>query len=418
MIRLPGTLLTFALVAVSLTATQALAQSIYATPYAFTNLAGYSQGTNDGTGTAARFNQPEGVAVDNAGNVYVADRASHTIRLITPGGVVTTLAGTGGLSGANNGTGSAARFNGPTGLAVDGTGNIYVADSGNNSIRKVTPAGVVTTLAGGFDRPYGVAVDSATNVYVSDWFNDTIRKVTPAGLVTTLAGLVGVSGTNDGTGTAARFNSPQGLAVDSATNVYVGDSGNYTIRKITPAGVVTTVAGTGGQYGTNDATGSAARFRWPNGVAVDSLGNIFVVDQEINTIRKITPAGVVTTLAGRAYFVGRADGIGSAARFWSPSGLALDSAGNIYVGDMVINRITKGTPALLFDSSPGNQVVSNGFFQMRLTWPFATNVVVEASPDLQGWTPIQTNVFTPDSLGLSVPFDPNQNQFFRARLSP
>ena len=266
------------LVAVSLTATQIQAQIVY-TPYAFTNFAGKptNKGTNDGMGSAARFYQPEGIAVGNTGNVYVADRGNHTIRMITPDGIVTTLAGAGGQSGANDGSGDAARFSSPIGLAVDGAGNVYVADSGNNRIRKVTPAGVVTTHASsGFNRPFGVAVDSSTNVYVADSNNHRIRKITPAGVVTTLAG--GTMGTNDGTGATARFTFPQGVALDSATNVFVTDTQNYTIRKITPAGVVTTVAGAGRQSGTNDGIGTAARFSFPNGVSVDPDGYIYVVD--------------------------------------------------------------------------------------------------------------------------------------------
>ncbi len=422
-----------ALLLLAVTANQTHAQTVY-TPYAFTNFAGRFQGTNDGIGSAAQFKQPEGVAVDSAGIVYVADRGNNTIRKITPDGAVTTLAGTGGQSGSTNGTGSEARFNAPIGLAVDGAGIVYVADSQNQTIRKITPMGEVTTLAGSagsagsangtgsvarFNRPFGVALDSATNIYVADCNNNRIRKVTPAGLVTTLAG--GTSGTNDGTGTAARFNNPQGLAVDSATNIFVTDTENYTIRKIAPSGtnwVVTTLAGSPGKHGTTDGIGGAAQFEFPNGVALDSAGNLVVVDQSAQTIRRMTPAGVVTTLAGRNFSQSRDDGIGSKARFFYPSGLAMDSAGNVYVGDMFNNRITKGTPALVFDSSPGSLMVSNGFFQMRVMWPFVTNVVVESSPDFQGWTPIQTNALTPEGLDISVPLDTSQNQFFRAHLIP
>ncbi len=321
----------FLLVMVSLSPNQTRAQTVY-TPYAITTLAGKSlgTGTNDGIGGAAQFNQPEGVATDNAGVVYVADRGNNTIRKITPEGAVTTLAGTGGQSGSTNGTGSEARFNAPIGLAVDAAGVVYVADSQNHTIRKITPLGEVTTLAGSagntgnangtgsvarFNRPFGVALDGATNIYVADCNNHRIRKITPAGLVSTYAGS-GISGTNDGAGTTARFKNPQGLAFDSATNLFVTDSQNYTVRKITPDGVVSTLAGFGGQFGTNDAVGSAARFSYPNGVAVDSEGYIYVVDQGKATIRRITPSGAVTTLAGKPIVTGSlsgtADGVGSA----------------------------------------------------------------------------------------------------------
>ncbi len=191
------------------------------------------------------------MAVDGAGNVFVADTWNHTIRKITPTGVVTTLAGTAGSSGSADGTGATARFNEPFGVAVDGAGNVFVADTWNHTIRKITPTGVVTTLAG-------------------------------------TAGFV--EGSADGTGAAARFNEPYGVAVDGAGNVFVADTDNNTIRKITPSGVVTTLAGTAGSSGSTDGTGAAARFYWPEGVAVDGAGNVFVADAVNYTIRKITPS--------------------------------------------------------------------------------------------------------------------------------
>jgi len=231
-----------------------------------TTLAG-TAGTPGSTDTAdgtPSFNSPNGVAVDGDGNVYVGDTNNHTIRKITPTGVVTTLAGTAGATGSIDATGSVARFNGPTGVTTDSAGNVYVADSGNHTIRKITPAGVVTTFAGTagalgstdtadgtptFNVPQGVAVDGAGTVYVADQNNNTVRKITSAGVVTTLAGSAGTSGSTDGAGAAARFSNPQAVSVDGADNVYVADLGNSTIRKITPAGVVTTVVGVAGQEG-------------------------------------------------------------------------------------------------------------------------------------------------------------------------
>ena len=234
-------------------------------------------------------------------------------------------------------------------MAVDSAGNVYVADTANHTIRKITPAGVVTTLAGswrsgaartapaaprGSTYPCGVAVDSAGNVYVADTANNTIRKDHAWRGGDDAGGLARQSGSADGTGSAARFYNPTGVAVDSAGNVYVADTDNYTIRKITPGGVVTTtLAGLAGQLGSADGTGSAARFNYPIGVAVDSAGNVYVADTGNYTIRKITPAGVVTTLAGSAGQIGSADGTGSAARFFFPYGVAVDSAGNVYVAD-------------------------------------------------------------------------------------
>jgi hypothetical protein len=296
------------------------------------------------------------VAVDRAGNVLVADFHNNAIRKITSSGVVTTLAGTADSSGSTDGTGAAARFDTPYGVAVDGAGNVFVADYDNNTIRKITLSGVVTTLAGSaadsagsadgtgaagrFCGPNGVAVDGAGNVLVADYWNDTIRKVTPSGVVTTLAGSAGLSGSADGTGAAARFFLPVGVAVDGTGNVFVAD-GNNTIRKITPTGVVATLAGSAGLSGSADGTGAAARFCRPSGLAVDGVGNVFVADNENNTIRKVTPSGVVTTLAGSAGLSGSADGTGAAASFSWPQGVAVDGAGNVFVADSQNNAIRK-----------------------------------------------------------------------------
>ena len=324
-------------------------------------------GSTDGTDGAARFFNPSGTAVDSAGNVYVADSSNQTIRKITPAGVVTTLAGLAGVIGSADGTGSAARFYAPLGVAVDSGGYVYVADNLNDTIRKITPAGVVTTLAGlagnpgsadgtgsaaRFYYPVGVAVDSGGYVYVADFSNFTIRKITPAGVVTTLAGLAGNSGSDDGTGSAARFSYPTSVAVGSVGNVYVSDTGNNTIRKITPAGVVTTLAGLAGNSGSDDGTGSAARFNGAYGVAVDSAGNVYVGDSSNYTIRKITPSGVVTTLAGLAGYLGSADGTGSAARFGYPKGLAVDRDGKVYVADSANCAVRKGVPPPFIESPP------------------------------------------------------------------
>jgi streptogramin lyase len=324
-----------------------------------TTLAGAAgvTGSADGTGSAARFNIPFGVAVDSSGNAYVSDSRNYTIRKITSAGVVTTLAGTAGLSGDTDGTGAAARFFDPRGVAVDASGNVYVADAAKHTIRKITNAGVVTTLAGTsgvsgtsdgtgaaarFSGPLGVAVDSSGNIYVADYGNSAIRKISSAGVVTTLAGTAGQAGSTDGTGAAASFRGPYSVTVDSSGNVYVADYGNSAIRKITSAGVVTTLAGTAGQTGSTDGTGAAARFSLPGGVIVNSSGVVYVANSF--TIRKVTSDGVVTTLAGTAGQAGSTDGTGVAARFAGVYGIAVDSSGNIYVADAVNSTIRKITP--------------------------------------------------------------------------
>jgi sugar lactone lactonase YvrE len=311
-----------------------------------TTFVGSTFGSTDGVATAAQFYYPYGVAVDAAGSVYVADTSNHRIRKITPAGAVSTLAGS--TQGFASGVGAAAQFNSPYGVAVDAAGNVYVADNSNHRIRKISPTGVVSTLAGStsgyadgtgtvaqFNFPSGVAVDAAGNVYVADTSNHRIRKITSAGAVTTLAG--STSGYADGTGTVAQFNTPRGVAVDAAGNVYVADTVNHRIRKITPAGAVTTLAGSTSGYA--DGTGTVAQFNSPYGVAVDAAGNVYVADTSNRRIRKITSAGAVTTLAGSTFGFG--DGVGAAAQFNTPRGVAVDAAGNVYVADTNNYRIRK-----------------------------------------------------------------------------
>jgi hypothetical protein len=347
------------------------AQLNYVTPYTFTTFAGtpYVAGSIDGTGAAAQFNIPTGVCVDGSGNTYVADELGETIRKISPAGVVTTLAGMPGVTGSADGTGSAARFNTPLGVCVDSNGNVFVTDEANETIRKITPTGVVTTLAGtagtggsqdgtgsaaSFSTPTGIGVDSNGNIYVADQTDDTIRKITSGGVVTTIAGTAGTNGFTDGTGAVARFNSPVGIAVDGSGNVYIADTGNRTVRKMTSAGAVTTIAGTPKVTGTVNGTGAAALFELPIGVGVDSHGNVFVADQGIDqAIREITPAGVVTTFAGKTGTAGYADGTGTAAEFNEPFGVTVDSNGNVYVGDSGNDTIRKITSAGLVTTLAG-----------------------------------------------------------------
>jgi sugar lactone lactonase YvrE len=324
-------------------------------------LAGTSNapGAEDGIGAQARFSQPDGIAVDSAGNVFVSDRRNNNIRKISSSAVVTTLAGTVPQSGSTDGTGDQARFSVPDGIAIDALGNALVADRGNEVIRKISPDGQVTTLAGtpdatgnsdgtgnsaAFDSPSDVAVDPAGNTYVADNDNNTIRKISPAGEVTTLAGAPGESGNVDGVGINARFDDPEGIAVDAAGNVYVADTDNNTIRKITPAGLVTTLAGSPDETGSADGIGVNARFDEPDGIAVDAAGNVYVADTDNSTIRKITPQGIVSTLAGQANEEGDADGTGAAARFSFPRDLDIDTQGNLYVLDSGNHTVRKITP--------------------------------------------------------------------------
>lgn len=314
-----------------------------------TTLAGSTTpGSADNTWTLAAFLKPKNLAVDRAGNVYVADTYNHMIRKITVAGVVTTLAGS-TSAGSSNGVGAAASFRYPSGLALDSNGNVYVADTANNMIRMITPSGVVSTFAGSstngsnngpvsaatFYSPSGLAFDSNANLYVADTNNQLIRVISATGTVSTLAG--GGFGSNNGTGNAASFRYPSDVTVDSSGNVYVADTNNHMIRMITPAGVVTTLAGSTTRGSTNDI-GSAASFFAPFGVDVDANHNVYVADTGNNMIRMITPAGVVTTLAGSTTS-GSANGNGTSASFNSPNGVAVDTNGVVYVADTNNNMI-------------------------------------------------------------------------------
>jgi formylglycine-generating enzyme required for sulfatase activity/sugar lactone lactonase YvrE len=300
------------------------------------------------TTLAGSFNWPSGVALDESGNLFVADSSNHRIQKITASGNVTTLAGGGGSgwngSGSANGSGTSAGFCAPGGLAVDRSGFVYVADTGNNLIRKITAGGNVTTLAGSgsssyadgfraaasFNYPSGVGVDKNGNVYVADSNNNRIRKITASGSVTTLAGS-GISSYSDGNGTSASFKAPLGLSVDGSGFVYVADTYNHILRKITSSGNVTTLDYSG--------TETMAGFSHPQGVAVDGSGNIFVADTYNHMIRRIDLNGTVMDLtrAGEVYF---------------PSGIAVDAHGDVYIADSGNNRIRKITI--------GPKIVANG----------------------------------------------------------
>lgn len=336
-----------------------------------------SPGVLDGVGATARFRSPMNMGQDTAGNVYVADTGNHVIRKISPSGVVTTLAGTPGVPGATEGLSASARFNSPSGVAVDLQGNVYVADTGNHTIRIITPSGVVGTFAGlagnlgsadgagsnaRFQFPSAIVSDSTGALYVADTLNHTIRKIV-AGTVSTLAGTAGTQGSLDGSGISARFAFPSGIAVDAAFTVYVADTVNHVIRMITAAGVVTTPAGLANVSGSADGAGNIARFNQPKAVAVDGT-TIYIADSGNHTIRSMTVAagvGTVTTVAGVAGSSGTADGALNLARFNSPSGV-IASGGVVTVADTqnhTIRRTGAGTAAGIVQQ-PQNQVAALG----------------------------------------------------------
>jgi sugar lactone lactonase YvrE len=298
--------------------------------------------------TPALLSFPTSLTVDGSGNLWVGDARTNTIHKISATGVISSFAGTRGTSGTADGSGSVARFNQPNGLVLLASGAMAVTDMANATIRLVSPDGVVTTLAGSspsrgntdgtgsgatFSSPIGLSRDAADVIYVADAMNHTIRKVSAAGVVRTLAGSAGAAGYTDGSGAEARFNYPSGIAVDGGGNIYVADTTNNLIRKITPAGAVTTLAGLQNVAGYDDGTGSQALFNHPGGLAVDGAGNLYVADTDNSTIRKITPAGVVTTVAGLPTIAGQENGSGIHALFNHPRALGVDASGNIFVAD-------------------------------------------------------------------------------------
>jgi streptogramin lyase len=355
---------------------------VHAQPYTWTTLAG-GLGDFDGTNLNAGFFQPYGIAADSTGRLFVADTGNDLIRNVSQAGtnwVVSTLAGS--ISGFVDGTNSDAQFDFPAGVATDATGNLFVADFYNNAIRKVSPSGtnwVVTTVAGNgsrgtadgtndvarFYHPTGVALDGAGRIYVADEGNNTVRRIVPSGtnwVVTTLAGLAGSSGTTDGTNTSARFAGPWGIAVDSAGRVYVSDFISSRLRRVVQVGtnwVVTTIAGSG--YGAADGTGNLAQFNYPMGLAVDGGGNLYVGDYYNDAIRKVQPMGtnwVVTTIGGAAGVSGNQDGSGTNALFNLPRGIAVNSSGNLFVADTGNHTIRMGQPALVLRINlSGNQII-------------------------------------------------------------
>ncbi len=310
---------------------------------------------------APTFDSPTGIAIDASGNLYIADYGNNEIRKIATDGTVSTIAGN-GTQGSVNASDTLATFNGPAGVAIDSQGNLYVADSGNNLIRQINSARLVTTLAGGdttgvaingtginasFFDPLAVAVDASDNVYVADAGDNAIRKVTSAGVVTTFA----QNNSADST-TASLFVNPSGVALDGSGNIFVAGYLTNSIIKITQTGATSTFAGSG-QPGAANGAGSAATFYFPNSVATDAAGNVYVADGVNNLIRKITTGGTVSTFAGSGA-AGAADSTGTAASFDGPAGLVVDATGNVYVADSNNNLIRKITPLGVVSTIAGN----------------------------------------------------------------
>ena len=328
------------------------------TSYRIDTLAGGFAG-DGGPAVAARLNLPYDVAVDSSGNLYITDRNNHRIRKVDSTGTITTIAGTGkdGFSG-DGGPATQAQLNFPTGVAVDGEGNLYIADAPNDRIRKVDSTGTITTIAGGggfgedggpatqvlLNLPYGVAVDGTGNLYIADTNSDRIRKVDSTGTITTIAGTGerGFSG-DGGPATQASLNSPFGVAVDGAGNLYIADQYNNRIRRVDSTGTITTIAGTEERgFGGDGGPATQAPLFLPTGVAVDGAGNLYIADASNHRIRRVDSTGTITTIAGTGERRFGGDG-GPAirAQLDAPSGVAVDGAGNLYIADVGNHRIRK-----------------------------------------------------------------------------
>lgn len=310
--------------------------SVQVTGPVYTYLGNGSVSTLNLTGSVTTLNKPTGITRDAAGNLFVCDRDNHRIVKIAPGGNATVFAG--GTMGFVNGTGTSAQFNQPYAITIDGSGNLYVGDRINHAIRKITPAGVVTTLAGNgsagfvngtgaaalFNEPLGVAVDAAGNVYVADYINSALRKVTPAGVVSTLTSVTNIFG----------------VAIDATGNLYCAQYGNQIVSKYSSTGVYSVIAGQAGTGGAADGAGTAATFNFPAGITIDANGNLYVTEIFNYRLRKITSSGVVTTLSGTTS--GYIDGVGTSARYDSPIAVCPDfTNGFLYIADFNNNKIRK-----------------------------------------------------------------------------
>jgi sugar lactone lactonase YvrE len=344
------------------------------TTIAGNSIIGY--GGDGGPATAAQLNAPYGVAVDASGNVYFADMYNDCVRMINASGTITSVAGsffTGGYSG-DGGPATAAGLYNPVAVAIDASGNLYIADQGNEVIRKVDASGTITTFAGSsggysgdggpatdaqLNNPAGVAVDASGNVYIADEFNARIRKVNAAGIITTIAGngTLGFSG-DSGPATLAELYEPAGVSIDATGNMYIADMINNRIRKVNTMGIITTAGGDGiSGFAGDGGAAIAAKMYFPSAVTTDATGNIFIADESNNRIREINTSGIISTIAGSGVAAYGDGGPATAAQLNQPEDVVSDAFGNLYISDYGHSLIRKVDTAGIITTIAGNGIV-------------------------------------------------------------
>jgi uncharacterized protein (TIGR03437 family) len=423
-----------------------LAASALCTAQTITTVAGNGTeafGGDGGPATKAWISQPNGVAVDKAGNIYFADTRNIRVRKVTPAGIISTLAGDGTIklqiAGANIGDGGPATSAGfspsPSlfqGIAVDAAGNVYISDAGNRRVRRVNPEGMISTFAGGgtggdggqataasLALPGGLAVDAAGNLYIADSQGGKIRKVTPGGIISTVAGNGSLNSSGDGgPATQAGIGNPLTVAVDKEGNLYLTEQTTFRVRKVNSSGIISTVAGSTIGFAGDDGPATGAKFGDLRGLAADNAGNLYIADYGNNRVRKLDSSGTITTVAGigtAGIFLENGDGGLAINSRLSPSGLALDEAGNLFVSDYVAARVRKidfksvppglsvSVGSLAFASNPNSAPASQTIKVSSAGPPLAFRVA--AAGDIAGnpWMTVSTATgTTPQTMTVSI----------------
>ncbi len=373
------------------------------TPWAFSVLAGGHNGTGNGTGTNASFDGPHGIALDSSTNIYVGDYSSGLVRKVSPSGVVTTLAS--GF-GANN----------AVGVCVDSSNNVYVVRPITGTVVKITQAGSTSVFVSGLTSPNALAIDSSNNIFVTEFGNEAIYEITPGGVANLVAGFPGKAGSVDGTNNDARFNHPWGVAVDSAENLFISDSTNCTIRLVSQSGtnwVVTTIAGQAGQPGHADGFGTNTLFDAPTGITVDSVGNVYVCDRLNQCVRKLTRWGNGWSVST----VGNVISTPNVTGFVGPRGIVVDGANNLYIAAPQTDTIQKAFPVMAIYTFQPNSGFEGSQFGFDFGGPPGQLAAIDTTTDLLSWVPLMTNSISAASNHFTDAVDATGvNRFYRLRV--